>query len=386
MLLSIALIVIISIALQSIFNKLNIPGLIAFMITGILLGPFVFDLISDSILDISSDLRKIALVVILIRAGLSLNTEDLKAVGRPALLLSFIPATLEILLIAFLAPLLFNISTIEAFILGAVVAAVSPAIIVPRMIGLIEKKIGNQKKIPQLILGAASIDDIFVIIVFTILLQVYETSQLQIGQILLLPLSLLLGIISGILTGIFLTYIFKKLHFRDTVKVLIIFALAFFLIVLEDYIPISGLLAVITFSITLLKYYPLLADRLKIKFSKIWVVAELTLFVLIGAAVDIAIFKTIGFLSLLLISVGLIFRLLGVGLSIIGTPYNLKEKIFIGFSYTPKATVQAAIGAIPLSLGMPGSQLILAISVFSIFLTAPIGAYLIDYSAEKLLR
>lgn len=385
MYLSIALIILISISLFIIFDKLHLPGLLAFIITGIILGPFVFNLISDDILNISAELRKIALVVILIRAGLSLDINDLKVVGRPAILLSFLPALFEIILIGLLAPLLFDITSIEAFILGSVIAAVSPAVIVPRMIHLIQRKKGTEHKIPQLILASSSVDDIFVIIMFTVFLQIYETKHLELTQFILLPLSLILGIALGFIIGIIFVYIFKRIHIRDTLKVLIIFALSFLMIVLEDYIPISGLLSIITLGITILAFHPVLANRLTSKFSKIWVISEMMLFVLIGAAVDISLFQSIGLLSIVLLLSGLIFRTMGVLISISKTQFNIKEKTFICFSYIPKATVQAAIGAIPLSLGIPGGELILAISVLSIFLTAPIGAILIDQTAEKLI-
>ncbi|MCF7923741.1 MAG: cation:proton antiporter [Candidatus Izimaplasma sp.] len=386
MFLSLALIIILSIILFSIFTKLNLPGLLAFIITGIILGPFVLDLMADNILDISSDLRKIALIVILIRAGLSLDLSDLKSVGKPAVLLSFIPATIEIIAIGLISPLLFDITTIEAFILGSVIAAVSPAVIVPRMINLINKKIGTDKKIPQLVLASSSIDDIFVIIIFTILLQVYETNTVELSQVLLLPVSLLLGVVIGIVSGSFFVYLFKKLHFRDTLKVLILFGWSFLLIYMEDIIPFSGLLAIIALAITILELYPVLANRLTSKFSKIWVMAEMMLFVLIGAAVDIFLFEEIGILAFILILIGITFRSVAVTFSLIKTKFSIKEKTFVCFSYLPKATVQAAIGAIPYSMGMPGGKLILAISVLSIFVTAPVGAILIDNTAEKLLN
>jgi len=385
MYLSLGLIILVGVSLFIIFDKLNLPGLLAFIITGIILGPFVFDLISDKILFISAELRKIALVVILIRAGLSLDINDLKMVGRPAILLSFLPAVFEILLIGFLSPILFNITSIEGFILGAVIAAVSPAVIVPRMIQLIQKKQGTEHRIPQLVLASSSIDDIFVIIIFSILLQIYDTNQVVMTQLFLLPISLISGIALGFILGYVFVYTFKRIHIRDTLKVLILFSLSFFMIVLEDYLPISGLLAIITLGITIYSYYPTLAKRLTSKFSKIWVIAEMMLFVLIGAAVDITLFKTIGLLSIVLVLSGLVFRLIGVLLSISKNGFNRKEKTFICIAYTPKATVQAAIGAIPLAMGIPGGELILAISVLSIFLTAPIGAILIDQTAKKLL-
>lgn len=385
MFLSLGLIILLSISLYAIFTWLKLPGLLAFLITGILLGPYIIDVIDQTILGISAELRKIALVVILIRAGLSLDINDLKKVGRSAILLSFIPATFEIIAIGLLAPLLFDISMLQAFIMGAVIAAVSPAVIVPRMINLIHKKKGTNKQLPQLVLAASSIDDIFVIIVFTILVQVYEAQSFAFTDVLLLPISLLAGIILGFLIGYGLVYLFKHMHFRDTLKVLILFAISFLLIYAEDFLPISGLLAIITLGITIFSFYPILASRLTLKFSKIWVVSEMMLFVLIGAAVDIFLFKTIGWLTLVLLLVSLLARSFGVQLSILKSHFFIKEKIFINFAYLPKATVQAAIGAIPLSLGMAGGELILAVSVLSIFITAPIGAILIDQTANKLI-
>lgn len=385
MFLSIALIILLSISLFSIFNYLKLPGLLAFLITGIILGPYVIDIIDESILKISSELRKMALVVILIRAGLSLDIKDLKKVGRPAIYLSFIPATLEIIIIGLISPLIFDLTYLEAFILGAVISAVSPAVIVPRMIGLIERKKGQEKKIPQLILAASSIDDIYVIVVFSILVQFYQRQSFVINELLFVPLSLIGGIIIGFALGYLLVKVFKTIHFRDTLKVLILFALAFLLIYAEDYLPISGLLAIITLHITIFSLYPVLAERLTSKFSKIWVVSEMMLFVLIGAAVDITLFGRIGWLTIILLLVSLGVRSMGVQLSILKSKFNIKEKIFINFSYLPKATVQAAIGGIPYSLGMPGGEIILAISVLSIFMTAPLGAILIDQTANKLI-
>jgi NhaP-type Na+/H+ or K+/H+ antiporter len=385
MFLSLALIILVGISLFSILDKIKLPGLLAFLLTGIFLGPYVLDLISSNILNISSELRQIALVVILIRAGLSLDINDLKKVGRPALLLSFIPATLEIIIIGLISPLLFDLTYLEGFIMGSVIAAVSPAVIVPRMISLIEKKKGTQKKIPQLILAASSIDDIYVITIFSILIQVYEKSSFALNDILMLPVSIISGLALGFFTGYILVYLFKKLHFRDTIKVMILFAISFLMIVIEDYLPVSGLLAIIGLGITIFTMYPILAHRLTSKFSKIWVMAEMMLFVLIGAAVDIDLLSKLGLLSVLLLIISLTIRSLGVQLSIIKSGFNKKEKVFITFSYLPKATVQAAIGAIPLSMGIPGGEIILAVSVLSILITAPIGAILIDQTANKLI-
>lgn len=390
MLLSIGLILIISISLNAIFIKLKLPGLIAFIITGIVLGPFVLDLIAPEIIAISGDLREIALIVILLRAGLTLDLKDLKKVGRPAILLSFIPATVEILFIGFLSPLLFQITLIEGFILGSIVAAVSPAVVVPRMIHYIENKIGTDKQIPQMILAGSSIDDIFAIIVFTVFVGIYQTNTFSVTAIILFPISLVVSLIIGILLGIVLVKIFKFFHIRDTMKVLIVFGVSFFLIVLEDaisnFFSISGLLAVIALGGTILKTYPVLANRLTLKFSKIWVAAEIMLFVLVGAAVDITVFPNVGLYAILLVIASVLLRMGAVFLSVAKTGLNTKEKIFSCLAYIPKATVQAAIGAIPLALGIPSGNLILTISVLSIFITAPFGAIAMDRLNQKLLK
>ncbi|XFA98843.1 cation:proton antiporter [Candidatus Izemoplasma sp. B36] len=390
MLLSIGLILIVSLSLNAIFIKLKLPGLIAFIITGIVLGPFVLDLIDPKLLSISADLREIALIVILLRAGLTLDLNDLKKVGRPAILLSFIPATIEILFIGFISPLLFGISSIEGFILGSIVAAVSPAVVVPRMIHFIEKKIGTDKQIPQMILAGSSIDDIYCIVMFTIFVGIQQTNTFDTLSIVLFPVSIIISLLLGIAVGLIIIKVFKKIHMRDTIKVLIIFALAFFFIVLEDalkdYFTISGLLAVIAMAGSILKVYPVLAKRLTGKFSKIWVAAEIMLFVLVGAAVEITVLKTAGLLAVGLIAASLIFRMISVIICISKTNLNSKERIFACIAYLPKATVQAAIGAIPLTLGMPAGSLILTISVLSIFISAPLGAIGMDRLNTKLLK
>lgn len=389
MVLSVGLIIISSLMISQIFYKLNLPRIIGMLITGIILGPFVLNLISPDILNISVDLRQISLIVILIRAGLSLDLEDLKKVGKTALLLSFIPATIEIVAITLFAPLFFNISYLESAILGSVIAAVSPAVVVPRMIHLLKTNHGKEKKIPQMILAGASIDDVYVIIIFTSLIQMYLGNGFSVLSFVLVPLSILLGVILGISSGIGLVYLFKKFHMRDTIKVLIIFSAGFLFIGLEkalaDMLPISGLLAVMTLGGTILKQHEILAKRLVSKFEKIWVIAEIMLFVLVGAAVDISVMAHVGFIACLLIAISMTFRMIGVFLSLIKTPLNKKEKFFVGFSYMPKATVQAAIGAIPLALGIPSGNLILTIAVLAILTTAPIGAILMDKTYSKLL-
>ncbi|MDI6453003.1 cation:proton antiporter [Peloplasma aerotolerans] len=390
MLLSAALIIMTSLLLTQIFIKLKLPGLIGMLVSGIILGPYVLNLIDPSILSLSTDLRQIALIVILVRAGLSLDLKDLNEVGRPALLLSFIPATIEMIAIIIFAPIFFQISYIEAAILGAIVAAVSPAIVVPRVLKLMKTGYGKDKKIPQLILASASIDDVYVIILFTSFIHAYTTSTFNLLTILLIPIAIILGVLLGIIIGSILVWIFKKFHIRDTLKVLIIFSAAFLLIVLEhilsNYVPVSGLLAVIVLGGTILKQYDLLAQRLVIKFEKIWVIAEIMLFVLVGAAVDIRVLSSVGLFAFILIMIAIIFRMLGVIIALIKSNLNNKEKLFVGFAYSPKATVQAAIGAIPLALGIPSGHLILSIAVLAILITAPFGAIMMDSSYLKLLK
>ncbi|MBN2541175.1 MAG: cation:proton antiporter [Bacilli bacterium] len=390
MLYSTALILIISLTLNLIFEKIRIPGLIAFMLTGIVLGPFVLNQISPDILNISTDLREIALIVILLRAGLSLDLNDLKKVGRPAILLSFIPATVEILFIGFVSTWIFGITLVEGFMLGSIVAAVSPAVVVPRMIHLIQKKIGTDKQIPQMILAGSSIDDIYAIVIFAIFLQAYETNSFALTSLAMFPVTIVVSLLLGIGIGLFMVFLFKKIHVRDTVKVLAIFGVTFLIVVFEDLIKnffsISGLLAVIALGGTILKTYPVLADRLTHKFSKIWIPAEIMLFVLVGAAVDITVFKTAGLLALILVLSSLVFRMIAVYLSVSKTGLNAKEKLFTCISYTPKATVQAAIGAIPLAMGVPAGNLILTISVLAIFITAPLGAVGMDQTHTRLLN
>lgn len=390
MLFSLSLIMIIGFTLSGIFNRIKIPGIIAMILTGIILGPYSLDLISSDILNISPDLREIALIVILLKAGLTLDLEDLKKVGRPAFLLSFIPATLEIAAITVLAPLLFNIPYIEAAILGTVVAAVSPAVIVPRMIFLIQHGLGKEKSIPHMILAAASVDDVFVIVLFTAFLNMYKGSGFSLLSLVSVPISIVSGVILGILVGLMLIWFFKRIHIRDTIKVMIILSVSFLLVTFEDlftgYIRVSGLLAVMSLGITILKFYGILARRLMGKFSKIWVGAELLLFVLVGAAVDVSYIGNAGLYSVILVFTALTLRILGVNLSLIGTKLNRQERIFCSLSYLPKATVQAAIGAVPLSYGLGSGNLILTIAVLSIVITAPIGAAGIDITYKKFLK
>ncbi|HCB67021.1 MAG: potassium transporter [Tenericutes bacterium GWF2_38_8] len=390
MLFSISIITLTALLLSQLFIKLKLPGIIGMLLSGIILGPFVLDLIDPSILSLSADLRQIALIVILIRAGLSLDLEDLKKVGRPALLLSFIPATIEMVAVIIFAPLFFGISYLDAAIMGAIIAAVSPAVVVPRMIKLMESGYGKEKKIPQLIMAGASIDDVYVIVIFTSLIQVYQGSTVSLLTFLFIPVSIILGVFLGIVSGLVLSWFFKKFHLRDTIKVLIIFSIGFLFIVLEKtisgFLPISGLVGIMALGGTILKKHMVLAKRLVGKFEKIWVIAEIMLFVLVGAAVDISVIANVGLFALLLIVISMIFRMFGVFISLIKTRLNAKEKLFVGISYSPKATVQAAIGAIPLSLGISSGNLILTVAVLAIIITAPFGAILMDKTYKKLLE
>jgi NhaP-type Na+/H+ or K+/H+ antiporter len=390
MLLSIAIVILISLLLQSIFKKLNLPGILGMLLSGMLLGPYIFDVIDGSILGISSELREIALIVILIRAGLSLDLKDLKKVGRPAILLSFLPATIEIIAITIFAPIFFDISVVSAMTMGTIVAAVSPAVVVPRMIKLIEKGYGKHKQVPQMILAAASIDDVYAIILFYALVRYQQGQSLSVMTFVNVPISIVLGIVIGLLTGYLLVILFKKIHVRDTIKVLVIFSLGFLLISLEDlispYVAMSGLLAVMSMAIMMNRTYNVLASRLIKKFEKIWVVAEMMLFILVGALVDLSVLFNVGLFSIILIIIALVFRMFAVYLSTMKTNLNAKERLYTALSYTPKATVQAAIGAIPLSLGLPEGELILMVSVLAIIITAPFGAIMMDKTYHQLLK
>lgn len=389
MLLSIGLIFSVGLLVGEIFGKIKLPRFIGMIVTGILLGPFVLDLISLDILNVSSELRTIALVVILLRAGLSLDINDLKQIGRPAILMSFIPATLEIIAVVIFAPMLFGISYLEAAILGSVLAAVSPAVVVPKMIKLMSEKYGYKKRIPHLVMAGASVDDIYVIVLFTSFLAMYQTGETSVGSILLVPVAIITGILAGIIIGYVLSVFFAKFRVRDTIKVLIILAASFFVLAFGDwvneFVPMSALLSVMVIGITFLNQSEVRALRLRNKFDRVWVFAELVLFVLVGAAVDIKVALGAGLLALALLAIELVFRFLGVQLCLIKTNLNQKERMFTGISYLPKATVQAAIGAIPLAAGVESGELILALAVLAIIITAPLGAIGIDVTYKKLL-
>ncbi|WP_070000087.1 cation:proton antiporter [Cellulosilyticum sp. I15G10I2] len=389
MLLSFALILLIGFILSGIFQKLKLPGLLGMLITGIVLGPYVLGLIHQDILNISSDLRTIALIVILTRAGLALDLEDLKKVGKPAILMCFVPATFEIAAVTLLAPLLLQISYIEAAIMGTVLAAVSPAVIVPRMLKLMENGYGKVNSIPQLIMAGASVDDIYVIILFTSFMSMYEGQGFNMAGLIHVPIAIVVGLAAGIIAGLLLVWLFNKIHMRDTIKILVILSTAFIFIsveaIVKDYIPMSGLLAVMALGGTILKQYEVLARRLSGKFSKIWVGTEMLLFVLVGAAVDIRYIGSAGLMAVILIISALVLRMGGVFICVIKTKLSAKEKLFCAIAYLPKATVQAAIGAIPLLAGVKAGNTILAVAVLAIIITAPLGAVGIDLSFNKLL-
>ncbi|MBW8382855.1 MAG: cation:proton antiporter [Youngiibacter sp.] len=389
MLTSIALILLIGFTLSGILGKLGLPGLLGMIATGIILGPYGLNLVSPEILDISSELRQIALIVILARAGLSLDLKDLKKVGRPAFLLCFVPATFELVTITLLAPSLLGVTRLEAAILGAVLAAVSPAVVVPRMLHLMESGYGREKKIPQMIMAGASVDDVYVIVLFTAFLGMQGGSGFDAASLVKVPVSVVSGIAVGVLAGYILVRIFKMFHMRDTIKVLIILSVSMLMVSVEEllkpWFPMSGLLAVMAIGGTILKTYELLAKRIMGKFSKIWVGSEILLFVLVGAAVNITALGGTGVKALILIFTALIVRMLGVAISVSGTNLTLKERLFCAIAYLPKATVQAAIGSIPLAMDIPAGGTILSVAVLAIMVTAPLGAIGIDRTYTLLL-
>lgn len=390
MLLSIAVILLTGLLLGGLFSKVKLPSLLGMIIVGIVLGPHALNLIDESILNISADLRQIALVIILTRAGLSLDISDLKRVGRPAILMCFVPACVEIIGTVLLAPLLLGISTLEAAIMGSVLAAVSPAVIVPRMIRLMEEGYGVDKSIPQLILAGASVDDVFVIVIFTAFTSLASTGELSPVSILQIPVSIVLGIIVGVIVGMVLVKFFRMFHMRDSVKLLIILSFSFLLIELqnqlEGIVPFSGLLAIMSLGIVIKRKYDILAKRLSGKYNKLWVAAEIFLFVLVGATVDLKYAAVAGVSAVLLVAGALVFRMIGVALCLIKTDLSRKERLFCMVAYVPKATVQAAIGAIPLTMGLSCGQIVLTIAVLSILITAPFGAICIDNLYKKLLE
>ena len=390
MLLSLAYILIVGFALSGIFQKLKLPGLLGMLIAGVVLGPHALNVIDGSILNVSAELREIALIVILARAGLSLDIKDLKRVGRPAILMCFVPATFEIVGTVLLASWLLKVSIIEAAIMGAMLAAVSPAIIVPKMLTLMEKGYGKQKRIPQLVMAGASADDVYAIVLFTSFIGIARGEAFQFTNLLSIPVSIVMGFVVGIGVGILLVQVFRRIHMRDTIKILLILAISFLFVGFEEdiarFVPFSGLLAVMALGGTVLKMQEAVAKRISGKFSKIWVAAELILFVLVGAAVDIGHVHTAGLAAALVIMGALLFRTVGVYIGLLHSGLNAREMLFINIAYLPKATVQAAVGAIPLAMGIAGGNIILSVAVLSIIITAPLGALGIDLTYRKLLQ
>lgn len=390
MLLSIALILLVGMTLGWVCKKCKLPSLLGMLATGILLGPYVLDLIDGSILSISSEIRKIALIIILTRAGLSLDISGIKKIGRPAAMMCFVPASFELIGMILLAPKLLGLSVLEAAIMGAVLAAVSPAVVVPRMVKLMEEGYGMKKGIPQLILAGASVDDVYVIVLFTTFISMIQGNGVSVIRFVNIPVSIVLGILIGLLSGWVLAKYFEKVHIRDTIKILIILSLSFILVAIEDAlqtpITFSALIAIMFIGVALQKYRWEASVRLSAKYNKLWVAAEVFLFVLVGATINIHYLGNVGAKALLVIAGALVLRMLGVFGCLLGTDLNAKERAFSMMAYTPKATVQAAIGGIPLSLGLACGDMVLTVAVLAIVLTAPLGAFAIDLSYKKLLE
>lgn len=389
MLLSVALILIIGMFMGWICQKIKLPSLLGMLITGIILGPYVLNLLDLGILNISAELRKIALIIILTRAGLGLDLSGLKKIGRPAILMCFLPATFELLGMILIAPKVLGLSILEAAIMGAVLAAVSPAVVVPRMVKLMDEGYGTNKGIPQLILAGASVDDVYVIVLFSTFIGMMQGEGASILKFVNIPLSIILGIGVGLLMGYVLAFYFEKVHIRDTSKMLIILSISLILVVIEDRlttaITFSSLIAIMFVGVGLQKKREPVAKRLALKYGKLWVAAEVFLFVLVGATVNINYLKNVGFKALLVIIAALLFRMSGVFICLLGTELSKKERLFSMMAYTPKATVQAAIGGIPLALGFACGDTVLTVAVLAIVLTAPLGAFAIDVSYKKLL-
>lgn len=389
MLTSFALIFISGIVLGGLAKKVALPALIGMIFAGVLIGPHALDLLDDSLLSISSDLRSIALVIILTRAGLSLNVTELKKIGLPALLMSFIPAVLEITAITLLAPLFFDLTYIESALMGSVVAAVSPAVIVPLMLKIKASGYGQKRGIPQLVLAGASLDDIFVIVLFSSFLSLAAGGTVTARHFLTIPVSIVLGSLLGVATGLLLVQLFKRISLNPLTKVLITLSVSFLLLALEDIlegkVALSGLLAIMSMGIVLNQLYPNVSTQLSKTYSGLWVGAEILLFVLVGTTVDLRYALTAGLAAIVLVLGALLFRMLGVWISLTPSKLSKKEKLFTMIAYTPKATVQAAIGGVPLAMGLASGELIVTVAVLSILITAPIGAFAIEQTYKVLL-
>lgn len=389
MFISITYILFLGMFLGFLCKKIKFPSLFGMIIAGIILGPYVLNAISPSVLNISAEIRKIALIIILIRAGLKLSFEDLKKNGRPAILMCFVPAAFEVVGMVILAPKLLGLDFIDAAILGAVIGAVSPAVIVPRMIKLIDEGYGFEKGIPQMILAGASVDDVFVIVLFTTFTSLAEGGKVEIRSFINIPLSIIIGIVVGFMAGYVLVIYFNKVHVRDTVKVMVVLGISFVLTFVEDkwgnYIPFASLIAIMALGLMIKRKKQEVATRLSVKFDKLWVVAEIFLFVLVGASVRVDSLRNAGGSAVFLILLVLLFRMLGVMMCLIRTKFKLKEKAFCMLAYLPKATVQAAIGGVPLSMGLKCGDIVLTVSVIAILITAPLGALAIDLTYKRCL-
>ena len=389
MLLSIALILLVGMSMGWICRKIKLPGLLGMLITGIVLGPYVLNVLDIKLLGISADLRKIALIIILTRAGLGLDLTSLKKIGRPAVLMCFVPATFELAGMLLLAPRLMGMRLLEAAVMGAVLAAVSPAVVVPRMVKLMEEGYGVKEGIPQLILAGASVDDVYVIVLFSTFSGMMQGEGASVIRFVNIPVSIILGMIIGLTIGVLLAFYFQKVHIRDTAKVLIILGISFLLAAAEDSlttpVTFSALIAIMFIGVGLQRKREAVAKRLAVKYGKLWVAAEVFLFVLVGATVNIGYLGRVGVRALLMIAGALLFRMAGVWVCLLGTGLKTGEKAFTMLAYTPKATVQAAIGGIPLALGFACGDTVLTVAVLAIVLTAPLGAFAIDLSYRKML-
>ena len=390
MLLSVSLILLLGMSLGWICKKCKLPSLLGMLITGIVLGPYVLNLLDPSVLNISSELRKIALIIILTRAGLGLDISGLKKIGRPAVMMCFVPATFEILGMLVFAPKILGLSVLEAAIMGSVLAAVSPAVVVPRMVKLMDEKYGTEQGIPQLILAGASVDDVYVIVLFSTFTGMMQGEGASVMSFVNIPVSIVLGILIGLLVGFLLAKYFEKMHIRDTAKVLIMLCISMLLVVAEDSlttpITFSALIAIMFIGVGLQRHRNVIVKRVSDKYSKLWVAAEVFLFVLVGATVNINYLGRLGAKALLVIIGALLFRMAGVFVCLLGTDFNKGERLFSMMAYTPKATVQAAIGGIPLAMGLACGDTVLTVAVLAIVLTAPLGAFAIDLSYKKLLK
>ena len=396
MLTSLAFIFLVGLSMAAICQRLRLPRIIGMLVTGIVLGPYVLDLLAPSILSISADLRQMALIIILLKAGLSLHLADLKKVGRPAIMMSCIPASCEILAFFLFAPAILGITRIEAAVMGAVLGAVSPAVVVPRMVQLMDAKYGTDKSIPQLILAGASCDDIFVIVLFSTFASMAQGGHADLTDFVKIPVSVALGIALGAVTGYLLSLFFETAYahkhcVRNSMKVIVVLGVSFLLMAIETWlegiVALSGLLAVVSMACVLkIKSIAFVSIRLSEKFGKLWLAVEVILFVLVGAAVDIRYTLNAGIAAVLMILIALVFRSMGVALCLVRTPLTRKERLFCMIAYLPKATVQAAIGSVPLAMGLPCGQIVLSVAVLAILITAPLGALGMDLTYKHLLK